>query len=84
MLSINKWFRVTTYPENEEILSKAIVDYNVAVESEQYTVADEEFDWSKQGATRFILECHIDIDEFDGFVEHFKEVFKDSWATITY
>lgn len=84
MLSINKWFRVTTYPENDERLSEAIELFNVVVESERYIYANEKFDWSITGPTRFILECHIDADEFDGFVEYLNEVFADTWATITH
>ena len=84
MLSMYKWFRVTTYPENEAMLSGAINEFNIVVESERYATTDEEFEWSKKGATRFILECHTSADAFDEFVEYLKEVFKDSWATITY
>ena len=84
MLSINKWFKVTTYPENEEKLSDAINEFNIAVESETYSTPNDEFDYSTKGATRFTLECRIDPDEFDRFVEHLKEVFVDSWARLTY
>ena len=76
MLRINNWFRVTTYAENEETLSQAIEDYGVEVESERYVKTYD--------AYRIILDCHIDENEFDGFVEHLKQIFADTWADLTY
>lgn len=76
MLRVYDWFRVTTYAENEEILSKAIEEFDVEVESERYVKMKDGY--------RLVLECHIDEDKFDGFVEHLKQVFADTWATITY
>lgn len=76
MIQVNRWLRVTTDAENEEILSKAIEEFTVEVESERYIKTN--------GTYRLALDCQIDKDEFNGFVEHLKQVFADTSATITY
>ena len=83
MLSKSKWFKLTTYPKNEDEIRSIFESFDVAIEDEWGTVIIRQSYPTFEEPTRITFECHVSFEKFDKLVAYLENDFK-SWARMSY
>ena len=82
MLSIDKWFKITTYPENEEFLERKLKEFDLVIDQKSYSRVNPA--WEHKFTNKIVrvhFTCHASQETFDEVVDYLRNDF-ESWASI--